>query len=433
MVREPDGVGVIDLGVLPADEPDEPAVPLGVSRWGRRLVAGLALAAVLTGVTAAERLPQPGVSTLAVLPSSTGTAWVVDAGLVMVFENQRAVAYDPDGWRELWSVPGAALVHAVAYDDLVVLFRGDAMNEPAGEKPEWAVAVDRATGQRRWSSDRQVEVRGGVMVSYLPAVLMQDVEFRDTATNRLRWKLPASLAWAADEQRSALWRIAPDGGLVEHDLETGVVRRTVRVLLPDTGRNLNLTIGRGTVGITAFGNGDWRDDSKTLWYEVAGLTGVSGAGQWAWEQDCGRGLSCAHTLGGDQVFLVDPATGVTLRTAPEGRLMGSPLGLLQLGQEGGTDFSLPTVQAVLDPRTGYLRTELKGWRVLGMSDGLVRVLAHYDVPRKLTYLAELTEREAVRLDAVPHLLRECTAAGRTLVCATMAGDIVVLRIAREHR
>ncbi|GIF97977.1 hypothetical protein [Catellatospora citrea] len=432
MVREPDGVSIIDLGVLPADEPDEePTGPAKPLRWGRRVAAVLAVAAVLTGVTAAGPLPRHQVSTLAVLPSATGVARVVDAGLVMVFENRRAVAYDPDGWRELWSVPGPAFAHAIAFEDLVVLFRGDAMNEPTGEKPDWAQAVDRTTGQLRWSSDRQVELYGDVMVSYLPGDVAQVVEFRDPRTAELRWRLPDSQTWTPDERRSALWRLTPDGTLVEHDLHTGAVRRTARVQLPESERSLNLTVSREAVGITAFGDGGWL--RNTLWYRVADLTGISGAGQWAWEHDCGRGLSCAYTFDGGQVFLIDPATGVAVRSVLDGGGVGSPLGLILLGQDGEADFSLPTVRAVLDPWTGDSSAGLKGWRVLGVDEGLVRVLAHYDLPHKLTYLAELTDREAVRLGAVPHLLRECTPAGRTLVCATMAGDTVVLRIGEEHR
>ncbi|GAB4048034.1 hypothetical protein [Catellatospora paridis] len=432
MVREPVDT-VIDLGVLPADEPDEPAAPGGASRWLRRLVAGLAVVAVLIGVNAAAPLPRHRLSTLAFLPSSTGVARVVDAGLVMVFENQRAVAYDPDGWRELWSVPGAAFAHAVAYQDLVVLFRGDAMNEPTGEKPEWVRAVDRATGQQRWSSDRQVELYGDVMVSHLPVGVGQVVEFRDSRSNELRWRLPDSQTWAPDERHAALWRLTPDGTLVEHDLRTGVVRRSARVPLPKSSRSLNLRISRAAVGIIAFGEGGWQRDAPTLWYDAADLTGVSGAGQWAWEQECGRGLFCAYSAEGDQVLLVDPATGAVIRSVADGSVLGSPLGVLVLGpQEVDAAFSLPTVGAVLDPLTGDRQTGLKGWRVLGMDDSIVRVLAHYDLPHNLTYLAELTAREAVRLDAVPYLLRECTMAGRSLVCATMAGDIVVLRIEEER-
>ncbi|MFC7245726.1 hypothetical protein ACFQO7_24900 [Catellatospora aurea] len=432
MVREPDGGTVIDLGVLPADESDEPAGPVVATGRVRLLAAVLAVAAVLTGVTAADPFPRQQVSTLAFLPSSTGSTWVVDDALVMVFENQRAVAYDPRGWHELWSVQEAAIVHAVAYEDLVVLFRGDAMNEPAEEKPEWALAVDRATGQRRWSSERQVEVRGDVLVAYEPAAVVPDIEVRDTRTGVVRWRVPAALSWTVDSRRSALWRIAPDRELVEHDLRTGAVRRAARVRLPEPNRYLNLTLGRDAVGLTGIGDGGW-GRGTTLWYSATDLTAVSAAGQWAWEQDCGRGLRCAHTFDGEQVFLVDPASGGVLRTLPAGQTAGSPLGPLVLGQDGQTEFSVPTVSGVLDPQTGQLRTGLKGWRVLGVDDDLVRMLGYYDLPNRRTFLAELTERAAVRLGAVPYLLRECTLTGRTLICATMAGEIVVLRVDQEQR
>ncbi|MEV0460153.1 hypothetical protein [Catellatospora methionotrophica] len=431
MVRESGAVTVIDLGVLPSEEPGEPPARIDLLLWGRRLAAVVTAAAVLAGVTAAAPLPRHRLSTLAVLPSSAGVARVVDAGLVMVFENQRAVAYDPDGWRELWSVQGSAFVHAVAYQDLVLLFRGDAMNEPAAQRAEWARAVDRATGLLRWSSDRQVELQGDVMTVYVVADLEQRVEFRDPRTNELRWRLPSSLTWVSDERRSALWRIAPDGALVEHDLLTGAVRRTERVRLPGKGENLNLRVARGALGIASFGERGYSE--TTLWYDTTSLAGISGVGQWSWEHDCGRGLHCAYSLDGERVYLVDPATGAVIRSVADGRAFGSPLGLLVVGpQDSGASFSLPTVGAVLDPSTGVQRADLKGWRVLGMDDSIVRVLAHYDVPHKLTYLAELTDREAVRLGPVPHLLRECTTAGRALVCATMAGDIVVLRIERDR-
>jgi hypothetical protein len=51
-----------------------------------------------------------------------------------------------------------------------------------------------------------------------------------------------------------------------------------------------------------------------------------------------------------------------------------------------------------------------------------------DATRRVTYLAELTERGLVRLGPVSHLLRECQLAGRTAVCSEMTGEVVVLRI-----
>lgn len=428
LVRDEQDV-VIDLGVLRADDDDEDTLDArspGGPRWGRRFAVALAVAAVIGGATAAAPAPGPVLTQVAYVDGEYGSVQLIDPGLALVYTREGAVAYDVASWTRRWIVPGGDFVHAIAQGDVVILRTGGAQGETPGFPAGQTIAVDRRTGEIRWHSLRYVEQLGDLLMSYTGVADRPDVEIHDVADYRLRWRLPAGRAWVADVRRGVAWRLADDGELVEHDLYSGRVRRSARVPLP-AYPHLGLVTSRGAVGVMGFpGDGAPGPEPGATWYDVHDFRPVSGAGQWAWESDCGGGLNCAYPSGSGQAYLVDAATGAAVRSIPDGYHLGSSIGLLLLGD--GTSSYLPVVQAVMDPATGLQRTELKGWHVLTEERQPVRLLGRLHAKPDRTYFAELADDGLRRLGSVPYQVSRCSYLESTLLCATFSGDIAVWRV-----
>ncbi|GAA1634888.1 hypothetical protein [Catellatospora bangladeshensis] len=424
----------IDLGVLPGEEPAEdggPALPHGPFRWSRRIAVALAVAAVLGGVTAAVPDPRPRLSALAVLDGKGTQVQVLDDELVVVLGPDGATAYETAGWRQRWQVAATDLVHAAAFGDVVLLRSGGSENGgwlgwPAGQ----TTAVDRTTGQTLWRTQRYVEPAGDLLVSYSPEGSQPDVEIRDPRRYDLRWRLPASRVWVYDVRRDAVWRLAADGAVVEHDLHTGAVRRTLRPRLP-AAKYVNIVLSREAVGFEGYEDNGRPEQRGVLWYDAKTFAQVTGARQWVWESDCGGGLSCAYTAGDGRAFLIDPVTGEPVRSLPEEEFVPSPAGLLLVGSPD-LGFITRRVLARLEPATGRRLTDLAGWHALSDDGTPVRVLGRTGARQGTTYLTELAEDGPHRLGEVPYLLRSCGLAGAALVCTTMSGDIAVWGIGRER-
>ncbi|MEV4415866.1 hypothetical protein [Catellatospora sp. NPDC049609] len=435
--REPDGAAelFIDLGELPPDEPDDddrlPLPPRGSRPWHRRLAAALAVGAVLGGVTAAVPDPRPRLSALAFLDGEGTQVQVLDDELVLVLGPQGATAYETAGWRMRWEASLSQPVHAFAMGEVVLLRSGGGedgrfLGWPSGE----TIAVDRATGRTLWRSLRHVEPLDGLLVSYSVDGDQPDLEVRDPRSYDLRWRLPAARTWVGDVRRDALWRLSPDGELFEHDLVTGAVRRSARLRLP-AAKYINLVVSREGIGFEGWEDNGRAADRPVLWYDIADLRQVSGARQWAWETDCGGGLSCAYPAGDGRSFLIDPATGAPIRSLPEGGFVPSPAGLL-LVDSPGLGFVTPKVLARVDPATGMHDTGLRDWHVLNNDGAMALVLGRAGERKGTTYLAALAADGPHRLGSVPYQVRGCTPAGDALVCTTMAGDIAVWHVTRER-
>lgn len=434
--REPEGAPelFIDLGVLPGEEPDDdgPAAPGAPWRWSRRIAAGLAVAAVLGGVTAAVPEPRPRLSALALVEAAGTRVQVLDDELVLVLGPDGATAYDTAGWRQRWQVAAADLVHADALGDGIVLLRsggsedGGWLGWPSGQ----TTAVDRATGQTLWRSLRYVEPIGDLLVSYSVNGTEPDVEVRDQRRYDLRWRVPANRAWGLDLRRGGLWRLTADGVLAEHDLQTGALRRTTRPRVPDT-KYVSIVVSREAVGLEGYEDNGRPNPHAVLWYDAKTLRQVSGARQWVWETDCGGGLSCAYAAGDGRAFLIDPVTGEPVRSLPDEEFVPSPAGLLLVGSPD-LGFITRRVLARIEPATGKRLTDLRDWHALSDDGSPVRVLGRTGAHQGTTYLTELAADGPHRLGEVPYLLRSCGLAGAALVCTTMSGAIAVWQVGKER-
>ncbi len=414
---------VIDLGgdwAAPVDR--APAVP---RRRRRAPVVGLALAALL-GTAAADALP-PGPRLIETARWRAPGAVVAAAGpdTVLVSTPEEISAYDAVGGHRLWDAPGGAFNWTAAVTDRVQLI-AFTLPEPLADPPVLAaadvLAVDRRSGTVRWRNSAVLEPVAGVLVSRTGDRARPTVTVHDPATYELRWRVPMAAAVAADPWGGALWRLTDGGALVEHDLATGAVRRSVALDgTPDEAAGIRPT--RHAIGLTGF-RWDGQAEPVTVqsWYDRRNLAPVPGEDRWTLEIDCGGGLLCAFPAEAGTTYLIDPATGEAVRPLPDGMLLTSPGGPLLLDRVN----AVLTVR--LDPATGARVADVAGWEPLATRHVHVRFAARTDSPTQTTYLAELTPGGLRRLGRVPGVVLRCDALPGVLACTTVGGEVVIWRV-----
>lgn len=349
---------------------------------------------------------------------------------VLVHTASEVTAYDAADGRRRWRMPGAtSFVHDVG--DVVVL--GFAQPESTSSVPGFPLAdtaaVDRRTGQVRWRAQAYLEQVGGVLLNFVGDPAHPVVEVRDAATFALRWRVAVARSFAVDPWGSALWELAPDGRVVEHDLATGAVRRSARVRLPD-GTRLAVLASRDAVGIVGYRFDADGIEQRTgaFWYARDGLAPVGADDRWPWEADCGAGTSCAYPYDEGPRYLIDSATGVPIRPLEGPQHIGSAAGLLLFdGDQPDSD-----VRARLQPISGRVRTDVAGWRVLSTTGQVARLVGHEDRDPSATHLAELTAEGLRPLGRVPYGLVQCASVPRAAICTTTGAELVIWRIGQEQ-
>ncbi|GAB4048036.1 PQQ-binding-like beta-propeller repeat protein [Catellatospora paridis] len=421
---------VIDLG---ADWAAEPAPPTGPRR-GSTVLAATAVCGVLLActMTAAAPAPEPRLTELARW-AEPQALMVAAAGVdtVLVHTPAEVAAYDAADGRRRWRLPGSTeWVHDVG--DVLVL--GFSRPESTSAQPQLAladaVAVDRRTGQVRWRAAAYLEQVAGTLVSFSGHPEQPVVELHDPATFALRWRVAAARSFVVDRWGSALWELAADGGLVEHDLATGAVRRSARVRLP-AGTRVAVLASRDAIGIVGYRFDANGVEGRTgvLWYDRARLAAAGAENRWPWEADCGAGTSCAYPYDEGPPYLIDSATGAPIRPLEGSSHVGSPAGLL-LFDDGGEPGSV--VRARLEPTGHRPRTDVAGWRVMSMTGQVARILGHEDGDPFATHVAELTADGLRPLGREPHGLVQCASVPRAVACTTKAGEVVIWRIGEER-
>ncbi|WP_144118832.1 hypothetical protein [Catellatospora sichuanensis] len=423
---------VIDLGDdwASADTP-QPTRPAG--RRGPTVLATAACGALLAfTMTSAAPSPEPRLTELARWSAPQALILSTAGGdTVLLHAPSEVTAYDAADGRRRWRMPGAIdWIHDVG--DLVVL--GFSRPGSTSSEPQFAladaVAVDRVTGQVRWRAVTYLEQVAGLLVSFSGHPERPVVEVHDAATFALRWRVVPERSFAVDRWGSALWELAADGVLVEHDLATGTVRRSARVRLP-AGTRVAVLASRDAVGIVGhrFDANGLEERSSALWYGRADLAAVAAANRWSWETDCGAGTSCAYPYDEGPPYLIDSATGAPIRPLEGTMHVGSPAGMLLFDNDGEPGSR---ISARLEPAGGRLRTDVAGWRVLSTTGQVARVLGHDDGETFATHLAELTTDGLRLLGREPHGLVQCVSVPRAVACTTQAGEVVIWRIGEEQ-
>ncbi|GAA1634896.1 PQQ-binding-like beta-propeller repeat protein [Catellatospora bangladeshensis] len=415
---------VIDLGADWA-APADPA-PAEPRRWGTRLAVGLALAALL-GTAAADTLP-PGPRLVELARWHEPGAVVAAAGpdTFLVAASGEISAYDATDGHRLWRAPGGAFdwTAAVAGDVQLIAFTlPETVTDPPLIGYDDVLAVDRRSGVVRWRNTAALEPVGGVLVSRTGDLGLPEVTVHDPVTFAVRWRAPAALAAEADPWAGALWRLTVHGDLVEHDLVSGAVRRSVRLPgTPDEGAAILPT--RHAVGLTGQ-RWDGRAGPVAVrsWYDRQRLAPVAGENRWARETDCGGGLLCALPAEEGAAFLIDAATGEPVRALPGDMFLTSPGGPVVV------DRANAVLTARLDPATGARVADVAGWEPLATRNVHVRFAARTDSPTRSTYLAELTPDGLRRLGRVPGVVLRCDVLPGLLACTTVGDDVVLWRVA----
>ncbi|MEV4415868.1 PQQ-binding-like beta-propeller repeat protein [Catellatospora sp. NPDC049609] len=415
---------VIDLGE--DREPADPPRP-GLTRSYVRSAACLLLAGLLLTTTAGDApAPEPWLIQLARWSQPNAVVALAGEDTVLVGGEGEVVAYDAADGRPLWRVPAGAFGWTVAATDRIQLigFNLPESTDPAGSLPyDDVLAVDRRAGTVLWRNTALVDPVAGVLVVRTGDPVYPSVAVHDPATFTRRWSVPAADVVEADPQGSAVWRFTEGGELAEHDLATGAVRRAVPVSPQPAERVTNLLMARSAVGlwgVRTLPGGD--EENFQRWYDRTSLRPTTGADRWIDEVDCGGGLSCAITAAEDVTYLVDRVTGVPVRTWPRGQVVGSTGGALLRG-EARVGFA-----ARLDPATGAVISDVRGWEELAAQGELVRFVKREDWRTATTYLAELTAAGPRPVGRVPGLLRRCEAGPHVLTCVTVGGEVVIWRV-----
>lgn len=427
MTRQQAHAPLIDLGASWTDGlPDEP--PRGV-RPRRLLAAAATVLAVLAGSAGAAPDPAPRLAELARWRAQVNAFTPVGADTVLVTGNGGTAARDLSDGRLLWTLPDTADGWLQVVGDLVLL-HGES-DEPPADQPQLprvdTTALDRRTGQVRWRADAFVEPVGSLLLNLAGDPRRPTATVHDRDTFALRWHVPPALALQADDQASRLWRLTAGGDLVEHDLVTGVVRRTVRLSRPPNVDSVAVALSRDAIGFS------WQRRSSTgfpepvgqSWYDRATLAPVAAEHRWNRTVDCGRGALCAYQPWASEAFLIDAGDGRVLRALPDGTV-GSPAGPLRFEESVGG-----SMMASGNPATGGLQAEVAGWRALSREDDFVRMLGLADGINATTHVAQLTRDGMRPLGTVPGLLNLCSSPPGALICATSAGEVVLWRVGEE--
>ncbi|MFI6164162.1 MULTISPECIES: PQQ-binding-like beta-propeller repeat protein [Micromonospora] len=424
---------LIDLGEVRGDREPEPASrpPRAVGRPLRVALAGLLALFVLASSAPVARPAS------AVLGGQLGSQVVVLGGRVYVLAPEVGTGGSREvtahatpagagaGIRTLWrtAVASTGRLDGVQERDGVALLID---YQPAGVE---TVAVDAATGERRWQQAGYpvLAARGGLL-------LLGDDNERgelrsvDPTSGRVRWSVPGHLGQAAFHYRDEDWAadqvalVTAAGRIELRDAVSGAVQATLAP--PPGGWQGGLQVEVSGDLLLAF-----EQDEGEVWRVTAyGLAALDR--RWAVERPsfgyagtCGK-VICAFAYQGSELSGLDPATGGVRWTNPRWQTVvavrGDRLLVIADDQAGGTASHL----GVLDAATGREVADLGRWDLAfsRTPDG-----PYYGTrPDRAgggLVVVELDLAGAVaRLrDVLPDAAGDCAADGRDIVCRRQAG------------
>jgi outer membrane protein assembly factor BamB len=424
------GPVVIDLG-LDRGEPDTYALPTRptVPSWFGPLT--IALLVLVSSVASAAPAPPPLSPVLSLDVGPSDSYAVTDAGQLLSQAFGTLSSYDLATGELRWQVESMTPTYRLRTGGGVVLLRPWAV----GPGQPSTIAISEATGVVQWRREGTVVtipgspvllgVSGVRSLSGTGRRVEGPVDSLDPDTGAVRWRVevPSSAVLmgvpgpAGQPPRMLL--IHSDGTLALHDLDTGWRLRTAMLPPADFGPG-NPSLSGGLIVLRHPSQAGLQMSAydpvtlRRLWVRPA---------RGAFEaQPCGPLTCLAGPVG---IRAVDPATGVERWYQPGWRSVEERGSLLLAS---GSPIGVSDTIGIVDPATGRVLVDLRGWRPLTGLAAADRLLVTRMVDageRAIVAVAGARYRQPRPLADLPPGTGDCQAAPDRLICRSTAGQLTM--------
>ena len=427
---------IIELG-LDRGEPETYAMPTRatVPIWlGPLFIAMLVL---LCSTASAAPLPPPLSPVLSLMVGPADSYAITDAGQLLAQSYGRLSAYDLGSGALRWEIRTVAPTYRLRTGGGVVLLRPSSVGP--NETSTIAVSVD--TGAVQWQHQGSVMSIPGspMLLSYMGVRSLSGfgrrvqgpVESIDPDTGQTRWRVEvpstAVLIGVPGPAGAAprMLLVRDDRTFAVHDLDTGAQLASASLPAADYAPD-NPAVSGGLIVLRHPG------DYGT---EVSAYDPVTLVRRWvrradgvAVAQACGA-LTCL--AGADGVRAVDPADGSQRWIGPQWHSV-QQRGDLLLASASPDPAADPA--AIVDPATGRVLADLRGWRLLGgtgYGDHLLVTRVVDAGARTMVAVAGPGDPHPRMLAELPPGTGDCQAAPGRLVCRSSSGELVVWAYRQE--
>jgi PQQ-like domain len=423
------GPVIIDLG-LDRGEPDSYTSPTRstVPGWFGPLMIGLVVLVFAAGSAAPPLPPLSPLLTLSFGPADSYA--VTDAGQLLTQSSGMLSSYDLRTGRLRWHTESVTPTYGLRTGGGVVLLRPWAI----GPGQPRTIAISEATGVVRWQREASVVPIAGSTLLAASAVrsvvgagrrVEGPVQAVDPRTGDAQWRVDVpytavllSVPGPAG-QAPRMLLIHDNRTMALHDLATGRLLKTAPLPAADFGPG-NPAVAGGLIVLQYAVDGRFlvsAYDPVTLqpvWVRPAGGTGEAEA--------CGTLICLAGPSG---IQAVDPATGLQRWYQPGWRSVEQRGSLLVAY---GTPVGVSDTIGIVDPATGRVLVDLRGWRPLTGLAGPDRLLVTRTVDADArTMVAVVGPRDVERpsLADLPAGTGDCQAAPDRLICRSTAGELTM--------
>jgi outer membrane protein assembly factor BamB len=435
------GPVIIDLG-LDRGEPDSDASPTRStqSRWFAPLLIGLLVLVFSTGSTAP---PPPALSPLLNLPFGPADSYAVtDAGQLLTQNSGTLSSYDLTTGRLRWQAESLTPTYRLRTGSGVVLLRPWA----TGPGQPSTTAISETTGAVRWQREASVvPVPGSSALLAVSAVrsivgagrrVEGPVESVDPRTGATRWRVEVPVTAVLMSvpgpagQAPRMLLVHDNRTMALHDLATGRLLTTAPLPAADYGPG-NPAVAGGRIVLQYATGGRFLVSAydpvtlRPVWVQQAGYVAEA--------DTCGVLICLAGSSSG--IEAVDPATGGQRWYQPRWRSVEQRGSLLVAY---GIPVGVSDLIGIVDPATGRVLVDLRGWRPLtGMAgpDQLLVSRTVEETGRILLAVVGPRDRQPRPLADLPAGTGDCQAAPGRLICRSTAGELTVweYRLSRPSR
>jgi outer membrane protein assembly factor BamB len=425
------GPVVIDLG-LDRGEPDTYASPTRatVPGWLGPVMIGLLVLASSAGSAAPQPAPLSPLLSLSVGPADSYS--VTDAGQLLTQSFGTLSSYDLKTGRLRWQTESVTPTYRMRTGSGVVLLRPWAI----GPGQPGTIAVSEATGAVRWHREASVvPLPGSSALLAVTAVrsvvgagrrVEGPVESIDPRTGVTQWRVdvPSTAVLLSVPgpagQAPRMLLVHDNRTMALHDLTTGRLLNTAPLPAADYGPG-NPAVAGGLIILQYAVDGRFMISA----YDPVTLRPVwVGPGEGAaGTQPCGV-LTCLAGSSGIQA--IDPATGVQRWSQPGWRSV-EQYGSLLVAY--GSPVGVSDLIGIVDPATGRVLVDLRGWRLLTGLAGPDQLLVTRSTvgagARTVVAVAGPRIGPPRLLADLPPETGDCQAAPGRLICRSTAGELTV--------